>query len=385
MTMTMLGGDGLMLDDKLAQNSVALSFAAGAVMDASTEKVAIAGCIWHPTIKTGTINIRKIHFRIGALTFNVASTIRCSLQSLSATAGPPYQPDGTQDQTYDFASGTGLTANAWNTTGNLSADRAVDLAAVNLGDANSRWLAVVFEYVAFTAADSFILSGLAASSGVGSPEMLLGGCNLLFTAAWALANVQAGIIAFECDDGSFAFMEGARPISALATATVGNAAAIRASGLKFRFPVEVVIDAVGLAMTIPNGADGTLTLYDSDGTTVLASVAVDNDAVFSTASRIGLARIAPITLAANTFYRLVFVSTTATTMTMAYVNTNSAALMDGFAGGQNFHWTQRDSGGVWTDTTTQRPVLLMRVSSVHDGSGGGSGGQLLANTRGNLQ
>lgn len=373
MTLQTLGGDGLMLHDFLAQTSATPSFSSGAVMDASTEKVALVGCIYHPTIKTGTINIRKVHFRIGALTFNVASTIRCSLQSVSATAGPPYQPDGTQDQTYDFASGTGLTANAWNSTGNLSADRAVDLTAVNLGDANSRWVAVVFEYAVFTAADSFILSGLASSSGNGATEHLLGGSNLLNTAAWAASNVQGGIIAFELDDGSFAFMEGTRPVSATSTASVGNAAAIRAAGLKFKFPVEVKIDGIGLGMGVQNGADGTLTLYDSDGTTVLASVVIDNDGVISTVNRIGIARIVPITLAANTFYRLAFVATVATTTTIPYVNTNSAALMDGLTGGQNFHWTQRDSAGVWTDTTTQRPLLMLRLSAIHDGTGGGGG------------
>ena len=374
MTLALLGGDGLLVQDQLSQSSGNPSFGTSAVMDASAEKVAIVGCVYHPTIKTGTINIRKVHFRVGALTFNVASTIRCSLQNVSATAGPPYQPDGVQDQTYDFASGAGLTANAWNSTGNLSADRAVDLAAVNLGDANSRWLAIVFEYAAFTAADSFVLSCLATSSGNAAPEQLIGGSTLLNVASWAVVNSQCSIVALECDDGSFAFLDGARPVSAISTASVGNAAAIRAAGLKFKFPMEVKIDGIGLALTVQNGADGTLVLYDSDGTTVLASVAVDNDATFSTATRIAMARIPQVTLAANTFYRLAFVATVATTTVLPYANANSAALMDGFVGGQNFHWTQRDSGGVWTDTTTQRPLSMLRISSIHDGSGGGGGG-----------
>jgi hypothetical protein len=370
--LTLLSGDGPLLLDDLAQTGVP-SFLTTAVMDASTEKLAIVGCVWHPTVKTGTINIRKVHFRVGALTFNAASTIRVSLQNVSATAGPPYQPDGSQDQIYDFASGAGLTANAWNATGNLSADRTVSMSATNIADANSRWVAVVFEFQAFTAADSLVLSAMSANSGNGALEHLIGGSMLLNTGSWAIANCQASVVALECDDGSFAFLTGSRPVSAISSATIGSGSAIRAAGMKFRFPMEVQIDAIGLMLTVQNGADGDLILYDSDGTTVLASVAVDNDAVFSTAARVAVGQIPAITLAANTYYRLVFVSSTATTATMNYVEVNTAALMDGFVGGQNFHWTQRDSGGTWTDTTTRRPLFAMKLCSVHDGTGGGGG------------
>lgn len=370
--LTLLGGDGLMVVDNFVQQNGFPAFNTTGVIDASTEKVGIAGRIWHPTIKTGTINIRKVHFRLGALTFNALSTIRCSLQSISATAGPPYQPDGSQDQTYDFATGTGLTGSAWNSTGNLSADRAVDLGAYGIGDANSPWLAVVFEYTTFTAADSFILSGISPASSAAS-EHLIGGSPLLNTGSWAALNNGTSIIAFELDDGSFAFMEGGRPISAISSTAVGNASAARAAGLKFKFPVEVNIDCAGLLVAVQNAADGNFILYDSDGTTALRTLPIDNDAVISTSARVAVHRFAPVTLAANTFYRLVFVASVTTTTTVYYVSANSAALMDGFAGGQNFHWTSRDSGGTWTDVTTQRPMVYMRVSSIHDGAGGGGG------------
>src|SRR5207253_746752 len=102
------------------------AYGTDALIDAAGEKVAFIGNLWHPTVKTGTINIRKVHFRCGAVTLNAASELRVSLQTVSSTVGPPYQPDGVQDEFYDFKTATtAITANAWNSTGNLSADRVV--------------------------------------------------------------------------------------------------------------------------------------------------------------------------------------------------------------------------------------------------------------------
>lgn len=371
MTLQTLPGTGSQLYDMVIQTAQNPGFLSTALIDASTEKIAIIGNVWHPTIKTGTINIRKVHFRTGAITFNALSTLRVSLQNVSATAGPPYQPDGSQDQTYDFV-GAGLASNTWTATGNLSADRAVDLSAVNVSDANSRWIAVVIEYQTFTAADSIIVSAINAQA---TPlNSGLGGQSALNTGAWALLNSAANIVALECDDGTFAFLSGAMPISAFSNASVASNGAIRAAGLKFSYPVEIKIDGIYLGMVAPNGCDGTLKLYDSDGTTELVSIEIDNDAVAaSSLMRHTGGPCAPITLAANTFYRLAFVAGTTTAATVYYADVNAAGLMDGLAGGQNMHWTQRDSGGVWTDTTTRRPHFLLNISAVHDGSGGASG------------
>lgn len=362
-------GDAPWYQDNLVNVGGAPALGTTGLIDASGDKVSFVGCVWHPTVKSGTINIRKVHFRCGAVTFNALSTLRVSLQTVSLTAGPPYQPDGTQDQTYDYA-GSGLTANAWNTTGNLSADRAVDLSAVNIGDANSRWLAIVWEYQTFTAADSIIIStnSITLASGASTDDTLLGGNVLLNTGSYAVLTGQTPIVALECDDGTFAFLEGALPLVTYSSASVASNGAIRAAGLKFRLPVQMSIEGAGLLLAIPNGCDGSITLYDSDGTTVLTSVTIDNDGVFSTAARTALTRFLAYTLTANTYYRLVFLASTTTAASVYYCDVNAAGLMDGMMGGQDMHWTERDSGGTWTDTTTRRPHFALKLSAVHDGS-----------------
>lgn len=367
--LTNFNGDGPWVYDLVIQSNQSVSYSNALLMDATAEKLGFVGCIWHPTIKTGTINIRKVHFRVGTpITFSALSTVRVSLQNISTTAGPPYQPDGSRDQTYDFV-GSGLTANTWTATGNLSADRAVDLSAVSPGDANSRWLAVVFEFATFTALDSVIVSTLNMQA---TPlHSHLGGQPILNTGSWALVNA-ANCVAFECDDGSYAYMEGAIPFSALSSASVASNGAIRAAGLKFRFPMGIKLEAMALGIVTPNGCDGSLVLYDTDGTTALVTVNIDNDAVASASlMRHALARFQPTTHNANDYYRMVFVASTTTAATVYYGTVNAVGIMDAFAGGQDFHWTQRDSSNVWTDTTTQRPYFLMKLSAAHDGASSG--------------
>lgn len=353
------------LDPGVRADGANPAFSTTTVIDASTEKVAIVGAVWHPTVKTGTINIRKVHFRCGAVTFNAASVLRVSLQNVSATAGPPYQPDGTQDQTVDM---TSLTANAMNTTGNLSADRAVDLSADSLGDANSRWLAVVWEYQTFTAADSVVINGISSEN---NGWQGMSGNQMLNTGSWAFTTNMTGIVILECDDGTFAFIENATVFSAVGSASVASGGAIRRAGLKFKFPQELKADRFYLDMQIPNGCDGRLVLYDSDGTTELRSVDIDNDAVSAAGvGRFMCAVVEPVTFTADTFYRWVFLASTATSGVVYYADVAAAGHMDGLVGGQDMHWTEHD-GTNWTDTTTRRPHFVIGVSAVHDGTGGG--------------
>lgn len=361
------GATQLAYDPGVGNGANSPSFGTDALIDASTEKVAFVGCVWHPTVKTGTIKIRKVHFRCGAVSVNAASTIRVSLQNVSATAGPPYQPDGTQDQTADIA-GSAMVANGWNTTGNLSADRTVDLAGVNLTDSNSRWLAVVVEYQAFTAADSVIVSSVVA----GAATIGLGGGVVLNTGSYALLANRFGIAALECDDGTFAFLKTVGPWSNFNSASVSTSGAIRRAGVKFKFPTRRTVDSAAMMVRVPSGSGGRLVLYSYNGAleTQIGSIDVDKDAVTAVgADRLLEVTFTPIILEADTYYRFAFVPATTTACLVYYGDVNSAALMDGLIMGQQAHWTQYD-GSAWTDTTTRRPHFAIGSSAYHAEGGG---------------
>lgn len=360
-------GRPIWIDDTMVNNTDPTAFGTSNVIDDTAEKFAVAGCVWHPTIKSGTINIRKIHFRLGAVTFNAASVLQVSLQDYSATAGPPYQPDGVADQT---AALTALTANAWSTTGNLSADRAVDLAADSFSDANSRWLAVVFEYTTFTAADSIIINTWRPNGSAGTGRNQLGGgCLLNTVGTWGInSSSDQPIIAFECDDGSYAFLLGAHTIASIPSAVaIGSAATVRRAGMKFKLPVELKISRLALFIQPPNGCDGRLVLYAPDGVTELVSVSVDNDAVANVNAYSEISFV-PVTLAANVYYRFVWVGDTATTVNIRPLAFNAVGFMDSYPLGQNAHFTTYD-GATWTDVTTQRCAFKIGIESIHDGLG----------------
>jgi hypothetical protein len=361
-------GRGLVDFDIYHYNGSGPTLGTTAVIDASGEKVAFVGRIWHPTRPAGTFNIRKVIFRAGAVTSGPLSVVRVSLQDVNLTGspgGPPYQPDGTQDQTYDFASGT-ITANAINTSGNLSADR-----TVSQGDA----FCVVWEYQNFIALDSVIINTI--DMGSTNPTVTeIGGRALInLTGTWAVIASMINNVAFECDDGSKAFFIGSPIFSAgSTTVSVGNAAAIRAAGNRFSVPTARTIDRLLFQLAVPNNADGNLILYDGDGTTVLLSVAIDNDAV-TAAGTVGFADVTfpPITLTAGVNYRWVFVATTSTTVSVRVADVSAADLLDFLVGGSNCQYTERDSGGTWTQTTTRHTMWGYGLAASHDGAGGGGG------------
>lgn len=367
------GLTSLAYDPGVGNGATPPAFGTNAVIDASTEKAAIVGCVWHPTVKTGTINIRKVHFRCGAVSINAASTVRVSLQTVSDTAGPPYQPDGTQDQTADI-SGASMVANGWNVTGNLSADRVVDLSSDSLTDSNSRWISVVVEYQTFTAADSVVVSSVVApTSGAG-----VGGCMLLNTGSYALLADRISIVALECDDGTFAFLRTSSPWSALSSAAVSSTGAIRRAGVKFQVPTRRTVDSAALMVRVPSGSNGRLVLYSSGGSIELVSIDIDRNAISGFgADRLIEVSFQPVTLEAATDYRFAFVGTSSTAATVYYGEVDSAGLMDGLILGQQAHWTQHDGSG-WSDTTTRRPHFALGWGAFQEQGGGirlaGSGG-----------
>lgn len=366
MALVNLTGDSAHWGDKPMLTTSPVAYRTSLLLDASTERAAFVGVVWAPARPVGgTVAVRKVHFRCGAVTLNALSTFRVSLQDVSATAGPPYQPDGTPDQTYAYV-GSGLTANSWNTTGNLSADRTVTI--------GSR-IAVVFDYTTFTVADSIVISSLDSSVGAGNDARQGYGANpILYTGSWSLNNGSA-VVALELDDGTFAFLEGAFPISALGTVSVSSSAAVRRAGARLRVPVEIKADGMWIYMAVPDSCDGSVILYDSDGTTALATAAIDNDGIQATSARYYFFRFTPVTLAANTTYRVAFVGGTTTAATLYTMDVADANLWGGMAIGPEMHYTEYD-GSVWTETTTRRVIAGIMVSAIHDNSGGGGGGTL---------
>jgi hypothetical protein len=335
------------------------------LIDASTEKAAYV----FRAPKTGTLD--KFEWRAGAVSINASSVIRCSFQDVGAADG---NPDGTQDQ-YRDVSGASITANTWIVPGlltNNGADGGTKR-SVTIGD----MLAIVIEYQTFTAADSVAVST------VNSPGQYIGSpYSDHYTGTWAHQYAASGgVFALKYDDGTYEHVLGAvYPASALNGPSFNSGSTPDERGLKFKLPVPFKLRGCYFRAGLFANCD--IVLYDSDGSTPLATVTHDGDYQgFSSsyAQQNYVTFPSEVTGAKDTYYRLVVKPTSVSNVILYDFEVSAAAIMDAIEGGQNFHYTQRTDAGAWTDTTTKRPFISLLVSAADDGAGGGgtAGGLLI--------
>lgn len=291
--------------------------------------------------KTG--NTKAIGFRLGTVT--TPQDLRVSFQDVSATDG---NPDGTEDQTVVIASGS-LVASGWNTTGTITR-------AVTRGDL----LAVVIQ------ADSGTPNLQISCPQYGNGDVTEFPYVVPFTSAWGTKIGRVGSLSLQYDDNSYEPIEGfAYPYSDLPTVAYNTTSTADEYGLKFQVPFACKVNGGWMSSDIDG--DGDIILYDSDGSTALATASIDKDQD-ANGGRFYFTFSAEVTLLANTYYRLVLKPTTTTNLTLRYFEVASAALLDMCDLGQLAHLTNRADAGAWTDVTTQRPWMGVQISAIDIGA-----------------
>lgn len=367
MALQLLSGQSIQYPHDDVPLALSPAFATTAVIDATGEKVAMCGEVFLPG--RGTKSIRKIHFRFGAVTKAGGSGLTVSLQDINTASGSGPFPDETQDQTVAIANGdAGFTSNAWYTTGNLSADR-----SVSHGDK----LAVVWEYDGGgrLGSDSVVISGLTITSNEVKDAYP---STALKTASWT-QNVQvAPNVILEMSDGTFGSLTGGLGASALTSNAINTGTTPDEIAQKISLPFACKCDGAVVRVGVASSADYTIRLYDSDGSTVLASQTVDFNEVGGVSLRLLKASWPEVSLAADTGYRLSCLPTTANNATVWSMDVAAASHMVCVSGGTGVCYSQRTDAGAWTDTATRRLIGFgLRISSIHDGAGGSGGGSLI--------
>lgn len=323
---------------------------ANQLLDASGEKLAAVFRV----PKTGTL--AKVRFRTATVT--TGDTMKVSFQDVDMATG---NPDETADQyrTVSVASGDDST---WISTGLITTDGTDSggLRSVTRGDL----LAIVIEYDSYASGNMNILTSL--------PPIDYGnGCytTLKTGGTWVKTSGSQGCFELEYDDGTLAYsdtlMPGVNTSNTIASNTTPDEIA-----LYFRFPVGVTVGGAFVIIDLDAACD--VVLYDTDGTTALATVSLDSDVRATTAVN-GTMVVFPseIDLTANSYYYLSIKPTTTTAVGYRYMTVRATGSMDMFDLGQNAYLAQRTDAGVWAGTTTQRPRMSLLVTKVHDGSGGG--------------
>lgn len=350
---------------------LAPAFSTGLVIDATGEKLAFNGQVWFPA-RTGTKDIRRVQFRLGAVTKAGGSAFTVSLQDPAAAAGPPGQPDETQDQTVAIANAdAGLTSNVWYRTGTFSADR-----TVAYGDDLS--IVVEFDGAGRLGADSLIVNGITqagnSATGFYTPSVLKTG------GSFALNNAMNNVI-LEFSDGTFGILEGGVCWSAVNSHAYNSGSATADEhALAFQVPVECVIDGLWAAV-VASGASADFDLVLYSGTTALVTKSFDaNRALAAATARYLMVPIAETTLSPSTQYYLSVKPTTANNVTAYSFDVNDAAHMDVLDAGQAFNYSSRIDAGSWDAiTTTRRLQAGIRLSQSH-GAGAG-GGHIMSRVR----
>lgn len=294
--------------------------------------------------KTGTID--QVGWRTGTVTTGATMDVR--LETVSATTGDPTgtlfgtNTNGSQvvagsddDHWFD----TSLTSGASVTKGDLLA-----IVIVNPGSPGNLEI-------------------------VGT--MLIDGnfpyCDRFVSAAWT-KQPGSPVLALRYNDSSYEPLF-TWPISAIGEYDIDSSTTPDEVSLRFQLPFPVQVTGFWAVIDFDNNA--TAKLYDSDGSTVLASVTVDKDVRQTGSSaqhRVHFA--AAVSLLANTYYRLSIVPPDASAQVRVfYVLTSSAALLDGLPCGQKFTISYRTDAGSWSDATNTRPLIGLIIDGFSAGGG----------------
>lgn len=333
------------------------------LIDASGERVSFQ----FQCVEAGTIDTAE--FRVVTAAINPLSVIRISLQDVSDTTG---NPDGTQDQFRDIP-GTAFSAGAWITPGLITSD-GTDTGAKRTV-AKGQWLAVVIEYQTFTALDSIGISTWASD---GRLVNQLAFASTFTAGAWA-KTLRQPILAVKRNDGTYPpWNNSIYPWSSVGTSAFGSGSSPDEVGMKFSLPMDSVISGMGGIVYFTANTDAAIfTLYDSDGSTVLATKSINRSVrVTDTAFYLEVVFDTEVLLLANTPYRVTVKSSATSLLTVYHATVPTAGHLGAVEGGQSWYTTERTDNGAWTDVTTKRALLTLRLASVDTVSlvGGDGGG-----------
>lgn len=329
------------------------------LLDASGEKVAFI----FQVPKTGTLD--KFELLLRTVTQAPANGLKFSFQDLNTTTTG--NPDGTIDQYRVVTSG--ITSNAWLAPGLMTSD-GTDTGtkrSVTRGD----WLCCVVEFESFAASDSLNIGAWGhAASGLASRYQVQH-----FTTSWSKSGTTHPILALKYDDGTYAHIGWwVQPVLTVASTQFNSGSTPDERGMIVRFPFPAKVSGYWIwADRLVNGRSYDVVLYDSDGSTALAT---DSTSGYEqNGAQVGKFS-SELTLSADTDYRLVMKPTSGNNVAIYEATVQDAAHFAAWPGGQNWHATERTDAGSWSQTTTRRPYMGLLVTAVDDGAGGAGGGLL---------
>jgi hypothetical protein len=325
------------------------------ILDASGEKIAyIFRCP-----RDGTLD--SFEFCLGAA--SNPQDLKVSFQDMDAATG---DADGTADQFRVVPSGS-VTANSWIAPGLITSDGT---------DSGSKRT---------VAAGDMLTCVVEFNSTVGNVQVRVGRGHHSnhriaivrhFTGSWALLVTHATMALKYATDGYVPIGPvDIIPAAARTGLSFNSGSTTNERGLIFQLPMSVgVIGLWASAGPQADGGDYNLTLYDTDGSTVLGSSLIDGNRRYGGVNVYCFtAAFDRVTLAANTTYRMTIKPSSASNVAVNEVDVTSTALMAAMPMGANWYRSVKTSGS-WVETTTSWLPMGLVVDQIDVGSGGGVAG-----------
>lgn len=278
------------------------------------------------------MNLSHVGFRNSTATGSPTVDVR--IETVDATTG---LPTGTLWATDTNIVTGALSANSWNLVA-LTASATIAAGSI---------FAVKIAYNSGTTATITRISGYAPALNLPYVVTNTG------TPAKA-TNTTAQTIALGSSATDFYALPNTLPISAASGAVALNNSTGARRGMRFKLPFTVrAIGATWWAST--TAGDYKIELYDDAGSSLLAtSSTFDGDSSQLSGSKSNNAYFDdPVTVTANTWYRLVVTPTSVTNISMAAVTPAGTDYLEAMPGGANSQLTTYATAGGWVDTATQ--------------------------------
>lgn len=345
--------------------------------DATGEKVAIMGRVFWEGRPAGAKTVSSaggsITFRNSTVTFaNAGTSVDVGIQDVSASAGPPAQPDGAFDVSATVVGGSGaFVGNSWNT---------IAMSAGSKSIAHGDMIAIVVDMTARGGTDTLVFpcSGHNTSSqGCNNP---IG--NTHNGTAWSGISQNSHMIAYiTADDGTRGVIHTVQPATfALPSSDAWNdTSSPDERGMVFQVPFDCKIDSLVMrAGGVAAAADFLVTLYsDPTGTpnSLYSTTILGEQGNVSGAGLLVVTLPSEITLTKDTDYCLAVKCASATNVTVALLSLAEEGLRSLIsAAGTTLARATRDGGSGAFAVDSPATALLavgVGVSAIAEATGGG--------------
>jgi hypothetical protein len=185
-------------------------------------------------------------------------------------------------------------------------------------------------------------------------------------------------MAVEYDDATIPVLQTSWPASSITAQTYQSGTNPNRRGIIFSVPFACRLS--GCVASLNATGDFNVVFYATDGVTATTVATSDKDVRAGVVGKNTIDFTTKPTLVANTPYRLVFVPTTATTMTLYTMTLSASKYLAGFPGGTAIYQTTVNGApaaeGDWTQTDTSRPLIGLMFDQVDDGTGAPGGSEV---------